>query len=133
MLVNFKLERELFAFSCVYYYEIRKKEKEIKKVKKKEKETREVLKNKNKKSSNNVVIISVVCWFEIWNEEEVWLKLFCLSLCELITSLGLDKFLFRLSLGLITCLLTKPYYNLEKPLRFLLLYFQCKFLDECII
>ena len=63
----------------------------------------------------------------ICDEEEVWLELYCLELCELITPLGLGKFLFRLALGLITCLLTKPHYNLEKPLWFLHLYFQYVF------
>ena len=41
--------------------------------------------------------------------------------------LCLGKFLFRSTLRIIPCLFTRPRYNLEKPLRFLLLYFKCKF------
>ena len=121
MMVEFKLGRGIFMCLCCACYEVvKRKRKKRKKVKKKESKRKKKIEKKKiwkikTKRVRIIVLISDVCWFEVWNEEEVLLKLFCLRLGELITSLGLEKFLFRLALGLITCFLTKPHYNLESP------------------
>ena len=103
-----------------------RKKRKRKKRKRKKKKWKKLWKRK-KIVWNNVVLISIVNGLKFWIMKEVWLKLFCLKLCELITPLALGKFLFRLALGIIPCLFTRPRYNLEKPLWFLLLYVQYDF------
>ena len=134
MLVEFKLGREMFAHLFVGCYEdVKKKWKEKKCEKKRKRKKKEKSFEKEKKSSNNCTNKYGVLVWKFGNVEEVWLNFGVWNFGELITPLGLGKFLFQLPLEIAPCLLARPHYNLEKPLWFLLLYVQYEFLDECII
>ena len=76
MMVEFKLGRKMIVYLLVDCYEVEKKKKRKEKNVKKEKieKERKKLKNLSKRITKRVliiVLISDVCWFEIWNEEEV--------------------------------------------------------------
>ena len=81
-----------------YEVEKKKKKSEIEKIEKeREKLKKHWKKEKQKRVWNNVVLISDVCWFEIWNEEEVWLKFYCLKLCGSNYSLRFRKVFVSIS------------------------------------
>ena len=63
MLVEFKLGRGMFMYLYCRWYEVKKKKCEKERLEK-ERKKRKVLKKKNKKSMNNIVLISEVFWFD---------------------------------------------------------------------
>ena len=130
-MVKFKLGRKVIVYLLVDCYEVEKKKKKL--IEKERKKIEKLWKRKTKRVWNNVVLNKwcVLVWNLGWRRSLIEIVL--LETLWVITPLGLGKCLFQLALELITCLLTKPHYNLEKPLWFLPLYFQYEFLDECII
>src|SRR4051812_16058556 len=117
-MVEFKLGRRCLPLYVVIDVRLRKeKEKEKKSEKeRKEKERKKdksLKKKRTKRVLNKSVLISFVFGVKFVIKRKVGLKLYCLKLCGSNYSLRFRQVFVRLALGLITCLLTEPHYNLK--------------------